>query len=248
MQDETYTSIVKAFITAIITIIGLLILVFVVTQVHAKTEVCFCHNVNHNPHTICTDNQGKINGHNSHVNNGEDTAGACVAPTATPTPTVIVEEPTATPTPIIVVDEPTVTPTPEVDEVTPTPTQQPRVTPTPEEKVQVSSSREESVSSSTGTPSCGDLSVPEVPQAWLQPDAEGNGVLIPRWGTNQYGKVDIRWSPDTSDMNRYSLLNTNNNGVEEIGALDNGTHYWFQVRFRNGCQTGEWSNMVDPLP
>ena len=59
-------------------------------------ETCFCHNVNHNPHTICTDDQGWINGHLGHVNNGTDTLGECVAPTVTPTPTV-----TPSPTPII---------------------------------------------------------------------------------------------------------------------------------------------------
>lgn len=41
-------------------------------------KVCFCHNVEHNPHTICTDNQGLINGHYAHVNNGTDYLGECV--------------------------------------------------------------------------------------------------------------------------------------------------------------------------
>src|SRR5262245_19112543 len=39
--------------------------------------VCFCHNVNHDPHTICTNDQGHIKGHTKHVNNGEDTLGEC---------------------------------------------------------------------------------------------------------------------------------------------------------------------------
>lgn len=81
-------------------------------------QVCFCHNMLHNPHTICTSNQGQINGHTTHVNNGSDTLGACVFPTPTiyvpsPTPSV---EPTGTPE---------VTPTPE-------PTATPEATPTPE--------------------------------------------------------------------------------------------------------------------
>lgn len=42
-------------------------------------RVCFCHNVNNNPHTICTDEQGEINGHTTHVNNGSDTQGECSA-------------------------------------------------------------------------------------------------------------------------------------------------------------------------
>jgi len=94
------------------------------TSVSATTEVCFCHNVNHNPHTICTSNQGEINGHSGHVNNGSDTLGACASPTpiatstatatatATSTATVTATatstssgEPTATPT-----SEPTTNP------------------------------------------------------------------------------------------------------------------------------------------
>lgn len=97
-------------------------------------EVCFCHNVNHNPHTICTDNQGQINGHNGHVNNGTDTAGECPVPTATPTPT-LTPTPTPTPTPTVT-STPTPTPPDECEEQceptpTPTPTETPRVTPTP---------------------------------------------------------------------------------------------------------------------
>lgn len=42
-----------------------------------KQTVCFCHNINNNPTTICTDNQGLINGHQGHVDAGNDTLGAC---------------------------------------------------------------------------------------------------------------------------------------------------------------------------
>jgi len=52
----------------------------------ARTEVCFCHNVNHNPQTICTSNSGWIEGHMRHVNNGEDTLGSCPAPSPSPSP------------------------------------------------------------------------------------------------------------------------------------------------------------------
>lgn len=88
-----------------------------IAPVRAQQEVCFCHNVLHNPHTICTSNQGRINGHLGHVNNGTDTAGECPVstPTATPTPT-----PSATVTP-------TTSPSPTV---TPTGTLTPTVTPT----------------------------------------------------------------------------------------------------------------------
>jgi hypothetical protein len=89
----------------------------------ATVEVCFCHNVNNNPITVCTDNQGLINGHQNHVDSGMDTLGRCVV------------TPTTTPTPIPTV---TVTPTPEECHgngekacPTPTPTTEPTVTPEP---------------------------------------------------------------------------------------------------------------------
>lgn len=57
-------------------------------------KVCFCHNVTHHPHTICTSDEGLINGHMKHVN-GEvpgvvDTLGPCeveASPSPTPEPT-----------------------------------------------------------------------------------------------------------------------------------------------------------------
>jgi prepilin-type N-terminal cleavage/methylation domain-containing protein len=86
-----------------------------------QNTVCFCHDVNNNPHTICTNVQGEINGHTAHVNNGTDIQGQCPAPTptttASPTPTAT---PTATPTPTN-----TLTPTATLTTVPPsaTPTQ-----------------------------------------------------------------------------------------------------------------------------
>lgn len=62
-----------------------------------SSEVCFCHNINNNPITICTSNQGQINGHLTHVNNGEDVAGKCALQTASPTGTPN-ESPIPTPT------------------------------------------------------------------------------------------------------------------------------------------------------
>lgn len=105
------------------------------TYVQAADNVCFCHNVNNNPHTICTDDAGLINGHTDHVNNGTDTMGECpaeptptTAPTVTPTPTT---EPTSTPTPTPT-NTPTTTPTKTPSPTkTPTPTRKPSKTPTP---------------------------------------------------------------------------------------------------------------------
>jgi hypothetical protein len=70
----------------------------------APQKVCFCHNVLHNPVTICTADQGLIQGHLGHVRNGEDTLGAClvspsptVSPTGSPLPTSTAS-PTSSPT------------------------------------------------------------------------------------------------------------------------------------------------------
>ncbi len=102
--------------TTVVIVLALAILGgnFYAQKVSATTEVCFCHNLANNPHTICTDNEGQINGHLGHVGNEADAFGACVVtptqtPTATPTPIREIEIPTATPTPI---NENNVTPTP----------------------------------------------------------------------------------------------------------------------------------------
>jgi hypothetical protein len=92
------------------------------TPVSATVEACFCHNINNNPETICTDNEGLINGHMGHVETDFDTLGACTGtPTPTPTPSSS-SSPTPTPTP---------TPTPEQCEEDCEPTSTPTPTPTP---------------------------------------------------------------------------------------------------------------------
>lgn len=55
-----------------------------VAKVQAVSEVCFCHNLNNNPITICTDNQGLINGHQGHVDNETDSLGECPVPPEVP--------------------------------------------------------------------------------------------------------------------------------------------------------------------
>ena len=90
------------------------------TKVSAVAEVCFCHNLNNNPITICTDNEGLISGHMGHVEGQSDSLGACTG-TPTPTPT---STPTGTPTGT---PTPTPTATPIDEESSPTPT----ATPTP---------------------------------------------------------------------------------------------------------------------
>jgi len=95
----------KIFIVLFLVLVGLILRGYVL----ATNDVCFCHNVNNNPHTICTSNQGQINGHTAHVNNGTDYEGECrVDVHSSPTPTV--GQVTETPTPTIKADDPTSTP------------------------------------------------------------------------------------------------------------------------------------------
>lgn len=49
----------------------------VYAQAPDNEEVCFCHNINNNPITVCTSTEGLINGHMGHVENGSDTLGIC---------------------------------------------------------------------------------------------------------------------------------------------------------------------------
>lgn len=55
----------------------LFFLVFATPAMAQSETVCFCHNVKNNPVTICTDNNGLINGHTNHVESGDDTLGPC---------------------------------------------------------------------------------------------------------------------------------------------------------------------------
>lgn len=78
-----------AVLVAFLLMLMLLVGVSKVNATNTNNRVCFCHNINHNPHTVCTSNQGQISGHTTHVNNGTDTLGACVVtppPPANPPP------------------------------------------------------------------------------------------------------------------------------------------------------------------
>jgi hypothetical protein len=193
-------------------------------------------------------NAGHVNANGNPLHAG-DHEGACVEPTSTPTPSPTTE---VQPSPTIPV--PTINPCDgDCQEVTPTPTIE--VTPTPEEPRVTPTPKDEPLTPTTGNsgtgvtaPMCADVAVTEVPEVWLQPDAGNNGTLVVRWGTNQYNQVDIRYSDEPNNMDKYSLLSTNNDGTEDIKNLNNGTHYFFEVRFRNGCSTGNWSEKIDPLP
>lgn len=180
-------------------------------------------------------NAGHVSAQGAPLHAG-DHAGACVEPTVTTVPTM---QPTATPTlePTL---EPTVTP-----EVTPEVT--PRVTVTPEPTV-VQQVVHQARMSMPSAPTCPDATPSRVNDIWLEPDASGNGTLVLRWGVNtDYQRVNIVYGFEPHDA-RYSLLNTENDGREEIRGLDSNTHYWLAINHQNGCAPGEYSDWIDPLP
>lgn len=162
-----------------------------VTEVHADREVCFCHNVQHNPHTICTDNQGEIRGHLGHVHNGTDYLGQCRLPTPRPSPT-------SSPRPSVV---PSATPTPR-----PTPSISPRCEddcdePTP------SPSALPSASPDTCKENCGWS--PTFPHD-LKYDPPVCTTEVPKPAENtQYkkddGNVTVSWEHDGTNLTAWSL-------------------------------------------
>lgn len=186
-------------------------------------------------------NAGHMNAQGNPLHAG-DHAGACVEPTVEPTNT-----PEPTPTDVVepsVTPEPTeeVTPTP-TEEVTPEPTREPTQAPTAEH-------HEDAVltNNTTNTPFCSEATPTRVEDIWVENPIQNDGKLTVRWGTNpNYGKAHIRYSEIDGEW-RYALLNTDNDGTEEISGLQNGVHYWFSVAYVNGCSVGTYSRSFDPLP
>jgi hypothetical protein len=57
--------------------VALALFLLVSPKVQATDKVCFCHNIPHHPHTICTADQALINGHDNHLDGTDDTEGEC---------------------------------------------------------------------------------------------------------------------------------------------------------------------------
>jgi hypothetical protein len=57
--------------------VALALFLLVSPKAQAIDKVCFCHNIPHHPHTICTADQGLINGHDNHLDGTDDTEGEC---------------------------------------------------------------------------------------------------------------------------------------------------------------------------
>lgn len=103
---------------------------FVNAQTDEHIVVCFCHNIINNPHTICTDDDGLIQGHSAHVQNGFDSLGECPITNPTIAPTIIEPtegKPTITINPTIVIPTVVIEPT-EISELTKAPTKIPSPT------------------------------------------------------------------------------------------------------------------------
>ncbi len=238
----------RKYIIPIIIFITTLVLFFWMLSMASAAQPTpykiICHHNGSQEVTLSFQNEQSYSGHlgSPHSSQVFDTDGACAQPTPTDevTPT-----PTDTPNPcegnlnasLDAVVEVCVTPT----------IPEPSVTPTSPPTVQVE--EQHNAGSSATTPSCGD-SVPGV--------VANINVLV---GTPNDGKLTVQWSlPEGADKVHirfaqygqqgwpYSLLNTENDGHEEIGGLTNGVNYRFEVAGVNGCSVGNWSNSFDPMP
>lgn len=216
--------------------------ILVVRTAFATNETCFCHNVNNNPHTICTSNQGQINGHTGHVNNGTDTFGACQSPTNTPTPT---QEPTPS---CSVTPRVTVTPTP-TDTVTPTPTPTETITPTPTPEVKHEEPKVAGSSASTNAPtnSC-PIEVGKVDALNVETGVPNDNAIELYWTPiSQADKVNIYYGTE-SGVWIHSVIRVEDNGHFQVSGLQNGQHYFFTIEGVAGVCTGPRSAIIDPLP
>ena len=254
----------KLFIFIVGVIIALLILrLFTPVKVGAHTEnqtVCFCHNLAHNPHTICTNNEGLINGHMAHVESGFDSLGECTVPTPTPSPTPkdvcsnLDGVQTEIPQGYHNVDGECVPNGCEWDcELTPTPTITPTVTPTPTE--------------TPCTENCGVGNVPDNPHtnttnppAVVTCNIPFTAPVLVGYQNNGRGSVIFNWLESAQGIEKFSIVygyspdklvyGADNLSADQrsitINGLDSGKSVWAQVYgWVNGC--AEVSNLYDPI-
>ena len=102
---------------------------FVNAQTEEHEAIYFFHNIVHNPVTICTDDDGLIQGHMAHVQGGFDSLRECPAITPTLAPTIAeptVTLPTITINPTVVIPTEVIKPTEKLE-----PTKPPRPTKIP---------------------------------------------------------------------------------------------------------------------
>ena len=137
------------------------------------------------------------------------------------------------------VPEPTPTP-----EVTPTPDPTPTPTDEPEEK------KSWAKTEPAEAPVCEDSTPGGVANIYVDRGTPNDSCLEIRWLNDEpvADNAHIMYTDGNPGDWRFALLDTENDGVEEICGLQNGTHYWFTVAQVNGCAVGAWSDAYDPLP
>lgn len=232
---------IKNIIWLLLAIVGVIWLMWWISYGNVQkaearhVRVCFCHNVENNPHTICTDNHALIRGHGRHVARGFDSLGVCENGNG--------EEPTPTPT---------VEPTPTIDECErkggcePTPTEEPK----------------RCQGESYIGDFCG-WSPPVSPQESYTPPV--CTVALPeRVGPNVLKRVDndtilVGWQADDTNTTHWAL----NYGYSkqdlpygipylpkearsvEVNGLGPG-HVWFELWRFNTPECAVWGNRIDP--
>lgn len=197
-------------------------------QVQSQT-VCFCHNINNNPTTICTSNNALKVGHSLHVAQGNDSFGSCQEVTLTPTPTPVEEEECVPYELAHVLDEneeycePEVTPTPEV-------------TPVPQNP---STDHVNRAGEAPGVCSATIPNSPANPLVWRK-----GGQAIVQWVPDStVNQARIYWMVNGQATWMYSLTTANTGYVviNDLGAND----VTFGVAQFNGCNESQIITIVD---
>lgn len=186
----------------------------------AKEEVCICHNVEHNPVTVCSDDDSYKEGHEKHLEKGKDSYGRCVEPTSTPTPT---NTPTPTPTAGDVCEE----------DCQPQPTETPGITPEPK-KTGNPGNPPTFAGSSTNAPQCSKENVSRLP-ANLHVYRNGDQAVV-KWIPTEGNKVHVFYKQNSSPDWQYSLV-TDNTGyvvIHGLGTMD----ITFAIQQVNDCGGG----------
>jgi hypothetical protein len=94
---------------------------------------------------------------------------------------------------------------------------------------------------------CFDIAVPDVTWFDVATGEPEDNKLDLSWSAEMGDKVEIKFSEDPEDL-RWTII-TENDGHEQVGNLENGTHYWFTMRTINSdCAMSNWTPIVDPLP
>lgn len=161
-----------------------------------------------------------------------------------PTPVPPTPEPTVEPSPS---PSPTIEPSPQ-----PTPVPETSPVPTPEPPCGVEC-QPVLVAKSVPSPNfCKDAVPGEVANIFVDRGEPNDGKLEVRWLNKEPHEgakhAHILYTDTVPGDWKYALLNTPNDGIEVIGELKNGVHYWFAVMLVNGCQPGAISAAFDPIP